>query len=116
MKVLVVDDDIGILESFEYMLKDRCDLELINSGIDALHSLELERPSLVFLDIKMPDMNGLDVLKIMKRKYSDLKVVIITATEAKENMEIAMSLGVDLYLRKPLDVDDITRVVDSILN
>ncbi len=115
-KVLVVDDDIGILESFSWMLQGRCELILTGKGEDALRSLEEVRPSLVFLDILMPDINGLDVLKLIRKKYPNLKVVIITGTPEEENVIEAMKHGVESYLNKPLDVFDILEIVDSVLD
>lgn len=113
-RVLVVDDDLGILESFNWMLQDRCKLVLTGNGEGALRSLEEARPSLVFLDIRMPDINGLDVLRLIRKKYPDLKVVIITGTEEEENVIEAMEQGVESYLKKPLDAFDILEIVDSI--
>lgn len=113
-KVLVVDDDIGILESFDFMLRDRCRLTLAENGKDALRSLESEKPELVFLDIRLPDINGLDILRDIRMRYPGLEVVIITSSEQEENMEIATRLGVEGYLKKPIDAFDIIKIVDSI--
>lgn len=112
-RVLVVDDDPGILESFNYMLQDKCELILSENGQDALRFLETEKPRLVFLDIKMPDISGLQVLEAIRRKYPELSVVIITGTEDEKNMQVARSYGVKGYLKKPLDISEIIEIVDS---
>lgn len=62
-RILVVDDDQGILDSFEVLLGDRYDLVKAENGYEALRILETNPPQLMFLDIKMPGLDGIDVLK-----------------------------------------------------
>ena len=69
--IFVVDDDQGILESFDAMLGDDYPLVMVNSGSNALRLLLEKNPRLLFLDIKMPGINGIEVLKwIREQRYS----------------------------------------------
>jgi two-component system response regulator (stage 0 sporulation protein F) len=115
-RVLVVDDDQGILDSFEVLLGDQYDLLKAESGFKALHILETDTPHLMFLDIKMPGLNGIDVLKKLKNERRRIDVVIITASSQEGIEEEAKSLGVIDYLKKPLDVFEVERIASRYLN
>jgi len=115
-RVLVVDDDQGILDSFEVLLGDQYDLLKAGSGFEALHILETDPPKLMFLDIKMPGLNGIDVLKKLKDDRRRVDVVVITASSQDGIEEEARSLGVIEYLKKPLDIFEVERITSHYLN
>ena len=115
-RILVVDDDQGILDSFEVLLGDRYDLVKAENGYEALRILENDPPQLIFLDIKMPGLDGIDVLKKLQEDQKDVGVVIITATDQEKTEEEAKSLGVIDYLKKPLDIFELERITSQVLN
>ena len=115
-RVLVVDDDQGILDSFEVLLGDQCDLLMAESGREALHILETDTPRLMFLDIKMPGISGIDVLKKLQSDRKRVDVVVITASSQEGIEDEARSLGVIDYLKKPLDAFEVERITSQYLN
>ncbi len=115
-RILVVDDDQGILDSFEVLLGDRCDLVKAENGYEALRILENNPPRLMFLDIKMPGIDGIDILRMLQEKQKNVEVVIITATDQEKTEEEAKSLGVIEYLKKPLDIFEVERIASQVLN
>ncbi|MEW6375069.1 MAG: response regulator [Thermodesulfobacteriota bacterium] len=115
-RILVVDDDQGILDSFEVMLGDRYDLVKAENGYEALRILETDPPKLMFLDIQMPGLDGIDILKRLQKDQKDVGVVIITATHQEETEEEAKSLGIIDYLRKPLDIAEVERLASQVLS
>lgn len=115
-RILVVDNDQGILDSFEVLLGDRYDLVKAENGYEALRILEDDPPQLVFLDIKMPGLDGIDVLKKIKRDQKNVEVVVITATNQEETEREAKSLGVIDYLKKPFDIFEIERIASNIFS
>jgi two-component system response regulator (stage 0 sporulation protein F) len=114
-RVLVVDDDQGILDSFEVILGDRFDLIKAETGHEALRILKSDPPELMFLDIKMPGINGIHILKKLREDQNHVGVVIITASNEEGIEEEAKSFGVIDYLRKPLDVFEIDRIASNLL-
>jgi len=114
-RVLVVDDDQGILDSFEVILGDRFDLIKAKSGYEALRILNADPPELMFLDIKMPGINGIHVLRKLKEEQNHVGVVIITASNEEGIEEEAKSFGVAGYLKKPLDVFEVDRIASNLL-
>lgn len=115
-EIFVVDDDQGILDSFDAMLGDDYPLVMLNNGAKALNLISEKNPKLVFLDIKMPGMNGLEVLKSIKDKALSAKVVIVTALPQDHYEEMAQQYGVYKYLRKPLDVDEVEGITRTVLH
>jgi DNA-binding NtrC family response regulator len=114
-RILVVDDDQGILDSFEVLLGDRYDLVMAGNGYEALRILESDPPKLMFLDIKMPGINGIDVLKKLHEDKKGVDVVVITATDQEKTEEEARSLGVIDYLKKPIDIFEVERITSQVL-
>jgi DNA-binding NtrC family response regulator len=115
-RILVVDDDQGILDSFEVLLGDRYDLVKAENGFEALQIIEADPPQLIFLDIKMPGLDGIDILRKLKKDQKNVEVVIITAADQEKTEEEAKSLGVIDYLKKPLDIFEVERITSQILN
>src|SRR4030042_4229755 len=115
-RVLVVDDDQGILDSFEVLLGDEYHLLKAENGFEALHILETDTPQLMFLDIRMPGLNGIDILKKLKDTHRRVDVVVITASSQDGIEEEARSLGVTDYLKKPLDIFEVERITSRYLN
>jgi two-component system, response regulator, stage 0 sporulation protein F len=114
-RILVVDDDQGILDSFEVLLGDRYDLIKAENGYEALRILEADPPQLMFLDIKMPGLNGIDILKKLQGNKKHVEVVVITASGQEGIEEEAKSLGVVDYLKKPLDIFEVERITSHVL-
>jgi DNA-binding NtrC family response regulator len=114
--IVVVDDDQGILDSFDAMLGDDYALTMVNNGSKAIQLLHQQSPRLLFLDIKMPGMNGLEILKWIQDQELATKVVIVTALPQDQYEEMAQQYGVYRYLRKPLDVDEVEDITRSILH
>jgi two-component system response regulator (stage 0 sporulation protein F) len=115
-EIVVVDDDLGILESFDAMLGDDYPLVTLDNGFEAVEYVRSHRPKLIFLDIKMPGMNGIEVLKRMRRDNIDAAVVIVTATTQAYYEDEAVDLGITAYLRKPFEVDDVENITRRVLH
>lgn len=115
-KILICDDEEGIRESLKLILGDHYDLILTDNGEQCLQCLENNRNiGLVLLDIKMPKVNGLEILKAVKEKYPDLDVVIVTGYKSVDTASEASSLGASGYIVKPFKSDEILETVNKSL-
>jgi DNA-binding response OmpR family regulator len=88
---------------------------LARDGVTALSLVEKEPVDLVFLDIIMPGMDGLEVLREIKERRPALPVIMLTASAAIENAIIALREGADDFFRKPVDLDELVLCVDRVL-
>ena len=115
-RILIIDDEESPRESLRFILKDRYDVTLAENGASGLDALRKHGPfDVVLLDMKMPQMDGLEVLSNILQFTPAMPVVMVTAiTEAKPAVQ-AMKMGAADYLNKPFDVDEIRLVVDRIL-
>lgn len=102
--ILLVDDDEDFLTLVSRWLKRKYAVTAVNSGKKALEYLETERPELVLLDYEMPEMNGADVLQVIREtpKLADLPVVFLTGTDDGENVKRAEGLRPDGFLTKTM--------------
>ena len=114
--IFIVDDDLGILESFDAMLGDDYHLIMIDNGTEAIQRIDDQNPSLLFLDLKIPGRNGLEVLANLREKGIDTQVVVVTALAQDHYQETVEKYGVHKYLHKPLDVDEIQEIARAVLN
>ena len=107
-KVLIVDDEPNILILMEQALEkleDEDDVELLTAknGMEALEVIEAEKPDLVFLDVMMPKMSGLEVCNTVKNelKMPDIYIIMLTAKGQEFDKQSGMAVGADLYMTKP---------------
>lgn len=115
-RILVVDDEHLIRWSLEQNLKKQGHEVLIAAdGIEALRLAIEEQPDIMLLDIQLPGMNGLDVLKEIKAQELDIMVVMITANTEIETAITAMKLGACDYLCKPFNMDELSIVIRKLL-
>ena len=114
--IFVVDDDQGILESFEAILGDDYSLIMVDNALDALDLLREFKPRLLFLDLKIPRLNGFHVLKWIRAEGILTTIVIVTGLPQDHYEEIAHQYGVFRYLRKPLDVDEVENIARKVLH
>jgi PAS domain S-box-containing protein len=110
-RILVVDDELGPRESLRMLLKPAYQITTADSGRAALTMLPQIRPDVVILDIKMPEMDGLEVLRRVKRADPSIEVVMITAYASLETVKLALTHGAFEYLIKPFSRQDLEDVV-----
>ena len=114
--VLIVDDDKNICEIFSFLVKKEGLKTLVaNEGDTALKIIRSQTPDIVLLDIKMPGMDGIEVLKRVKELDENLPVVMITAYANIQGAVDAIRLGAHDYLAKPFDNHEVIRVVHRAL-
>jgi signal transduction histidine kinase len=111
-KILVVDDELSVREALRIILKDSYEVVLQNTAETALEYLRNDDVDLVFLDIIMPGMSGLEALKIIKARPQPPEVVMVTATRTVKNAVEAMKHGAFEYVTKPFDVDEIKLIAE----
>jgi putative nucleotidyltransferase with HDIG domain len=111
-KILVIDDELMARYAVQQVLKDRYNISMAAGGKEGLDFMAQNTVDLVVLDIKMPDMDGVTVLREIKKRYPDTEVVLLTAYAGIETAQSALRLGALDYLTKPFDKDDVINVVE----
>ena len=113
VKVLIVDDDEHIRESLELYLKEN-GYEVISApnGSMALFHFNHDKPKIIILDIRLPDMDGLEVLRRIKASNGKVQVAMITAFQDMETTIAAMKLGACEYIHKPIDINEFEMIIE----
>jgi two-component system response regulator AtoC len=105
--VLVVDDDPGVRESFRLILEDHYDVTDVPDGPAALDVVRASVVDLVLLDIRLPGMDGIEVLERIKTLDEGIEVILVTAVKTVRTAVAAMKLGAFDYLTKPFEEDEL---------
>lgn len=111
--ILVVDDEIGPRESLRMILKPLCQVYLASNGWEALDLVKDKNLDLVTLDLKMPGLSGIEVLREIKKIKSDVEVVIVTGYGTLANAIEAIRYGAVDFIAKPFNVAEIISVVSK---
>jgi two-component system, response regulator, stage 0 sporulation protein F len=115
-KILIVDDQFGIrILLNEVLHKAGYETFQAANGIQALEVLNNHSPDLVLLDMKIPGMDGIEILKRMKVVDPDIRVIIMTAYGELDMIQEAKDLGAMTHFAKPFDIDDIRKAVREYL-
>jgi DNA-binding NtrC family response regulator len=107
--ILICDDEEGIRESFKLILEDSYTLKFAHDGLEALEILKTLSPSLMLLDIKMPKMHGMEILKQIKKAKPTLPVIIVTGYQSVEMAQEALKNGAADYIPKPFESKQILK-------
>ncbi len=114
--ILVIDDDQSISRAFTMILSEKYEVATASNGADGLTQLALHEPDLVLLDIGLPDMDGLEVLKRIKQTAPDTVVIMVTAHQEIRTVVNAVQIGAYDYLVKPVDQQGLLVTVNNALD
>lgn len=114
MKVVIADDSSLLRDRIKALLDSASDISVVGeaeNGTDALRIIKREKPDLVFLDIRMPEMNGIEVLKKIRELKMKTKVCILTNYPYPQYKRKCMEEGADFFLSKTEDFENINAVI-----
>ncbi len=111
-KILIIDDELMPRYSIQQVLKGRYTVFTATGGREGLDLMAQNPMDLVVLDLRMPDMDGITVLREIKKRYPDTQVILLTAYASLDSARSALRLGAFDYLTKPFDKDDVINVIE----
>ncbi len=115
-KLLVIDDENGILEEIKtYFEEEGFQVFIADNGEEGIQLLKRERPDVALVDMKLPDMSGLLILKIAKESSPLTKVIVNTGYVDQALIDQAEELGRDVFLQKPFDLVCLKQEVERLL-
>ena len=117
LRVLVVEDEAGIRDIVKTALEPIYEVLLATNGVEGVHQAAIYKPHLILLDIRMPGLDGLDVLRQLKMspKTVGIPILILSALTDSSSVMDAQALGATDYFIKPLALDDIRQAMRKII-
>ena len=104
--ILIVDDEVELRKNIKEYISPRyvCTIDEAENAMEALNKVKHLKPDVVFLDVKMPGLSGLDVIEQMKQASPSSKIIVVSAWKSSEVGNKAISLGADDYISKPMSL------------
>ncbi len=119
VKVMLTDDHVLMREGIKHLLEFDGSVEVIeeaSDGVECLEKLEKVTPDILLLDINMPDMNGIEVLEELKKRNSNIKVLILTVHSEVEYLIRAIDIGANGYILKDSGSAELKQAINTIMN
>jgi excisionase family DNA binding protein len=116
-RILIVDDDLDLLELLQDALRDRFDVDVASSGLEAASRLPVFQPDLILLDIRLPDLSGLEVCRHFQKYRSERRAAILTMSAYGGEIDPAevRRSGADGFLAKPLKMAELRKRIESMV-
>jgi DNA-binding NtrC family response regulator len=113
IKILIVDDDLIVRDSMgNWLQEEGYSVDTIDNGYDGLEKIKTDTYDLAVVDIKMPGMDGIELLKLSKEIYPDLPILVMTAYASVDTAVQAMKDGAFDYIVKPFDPESVSQVIE----
>lgn len=115
-KILVVDDETGIVDELkDYLIEEGYEVRTALDGAEGLSLLESFRPHLVITDLKLPDIPGLEILRMAREKFPEIKIIVSTGYVDQGLIDEAERLGRDAFIQKPFDLEFVKREIEKLI-
>ncbi|MCR5160626.1 MAG: response regulator transcription factor [Lachnospiraceae bacterium] len=117
MKILIADDQELIRQSLQIILSNEPDFmvtENAANGLEVIRSVRKERPDVILMDIRMPEMDGVVCTQIIKENYPDIKIIILTTFDDDEYVFNALKFGASGYLLKGISIEELTKAIRKV--
>ena len=118
-KVMIVDDHQMVREGLKQLLETDDGLEVVGeaeSGLDCLKLLETTSPELIFMDVKMPGINGIETTRVVCRTYPHIKVIMLTIYDDEHYVTEAIKVGAKGYVLKNIQREALLKVINDVIN
>ena len=114
IKVAIADDHKIFRDGIKMALKDRDFLKILweaEDGKDLMHKLKLKQPDVLLMDIRMPEIDGVNAIGILRKEYEEIKIIVLTMYDDQEMITKMMEMGANAYLTKTTDPDEIYQAI-----
>jgi DNA-binding NarL/FixJ family response regulator len=119
IRVALADDHKIFRDGIKMALRDRDYIKILweaEDGKDMMHKLKIKQPDVLLMDIRMPEIDGVNAIKLIRKEYEDLKIVILSMYDDQEIITKMMEMGSNAYLTKTADPDEIYQAILSVMN
>ena len=119
IRIAIADDHKIFRDGIKMALSSRKDLKMIweaEDGKDLLHKITIKQPDVLLMDIRMPEVDGINAIEILRKNYEGLKIIVLTMYDDQQMISKMMELGANAYLTKTTDPDEIYEAILTCMN
>jgi DNA-binding NarL/FixJ family response regulator len=119
IKVSIADDHKTFRDGIKMALKDREYLKILweaEDGRDLMHKIKLKQPDVLLMDIRMPEVDGVNAIGMIRKEYDDIKIIVLTMYDDQEMITKMMEMGANAYLTKTTDPEEIYQAILTCMN
>jgi DNA-binding NarL/FixJ family response regulator len=119
IKVSIADDHKIFRDGIRMALRDRDYLNILweaEDGKDLMHKLKLKQPDVLLMDIRMPEVDGVNAIGMIRKEYDHIKIIVLTMYDDQEMITKMMEMGANAYLTKTTDPDEIYQAILTCMN
>ncbi len=119
IKVSIADDHKIFRDGIKMALKDREYLKILweaEDGKDLMHKLTLKQPDVLLMDIRMPEVDGINAIGMIRKEYENIRIIVLTMYDDQEMITKMMEMGANAYLTKTTDPDEIYQAILTCMN
>ncbi|MGV3530504.1 MAG: response regulator [Flavisolibacter sp.] len=119
IKVAIADDHKIFRDGIRMSLKDRDYLKILweaEDGKDLMHKVKIKQPDVLLMDIRMPELDGVNAISILRKEYEDIKIIVLTMYDDQEMITKMMEMGANAYLTKTTEPDEIYQAILTCMN
>lgn len=119
IRVAIADDHKIFRDGLKMALKDRDYLKIIweaEDGKDLMHKLKIKQPDILLMDIRMPEVDGINAIGFIRKEFEALKIIVLTMYDDQELITKMMEMGANAYLTKTTDPDEIYQAILTCMN
>src|SRR6478752_2700701 len=119
IKVAIADDHKIFRDGIKMALKDKDYLKIIweaEDGRDLVHKMLLKKPDVLLMDIRMPEVDGINAIGLLRKEYEEVKIIVLTMYDDQQMISKMMEMGANAYLTKTTDPDEIYEAILTCMN
>jgi DNA-binding NarL/FixJ family response regulator len=119
IKVAIADDHKIFRDGIKMALRDREFLRILweaENGKDLMHKLRIKQPDILLMDLRMPELDGINAISLIRKEYEEVKIIILTMYDEQEMITKMMEMGANAYLTKTTDPDEIYQAILTCMN
>ena len=119
IKIAIADDHKIFRDGIKMALTPKTNLKMIweaEDGKDLIHKMAIKKPDLLLMDIRMPEIDGINAIEILRKEYDDLKIIVLSMYDDQQMISKMMEMGANAYLTKTTDPEEIYEAIITCMN
>src|SRR5438874_7469951 len=119
IKIAIADDHQIFRDGIKMALSNKANLKMLweaEDGKDLMHKISIKKPDVLLMDIRMPEIDGISAIEMLRKEYEDIKIIVLTMYDDQQMISKMMEMGANAYLTKTTDPEEIYNAIITCMN